>query len=328
MQLIIQDFVNRSEELSFLWEMVRQEVDPRILVVEAEDGMGKTYLLEEFRAECEEESNAVVCLDFAERYEDPGYMYVIQETWSQLGPVGFDLLAQTIQETLERSVRKTAQENWQDFQGQRQVRQDPVVEGTQPMEMETPAGAAAGSTSSQPVPTGLSVGERSGGVNIYGGTNTFRDVAGRDILHFIQVIQQEDPFVQIQARNWITEAFKQCLTQVTAERSIVFFIDHWQKAEPTTRSWFAQSLVKWTADRLLARACVVIAGLERVDLAPRRLLKRILLPELDEKAVQAYLVDVCKLQEEEVSKFFEITGGVPLLLSMAVKRRGLNRRQR
>ena len=328
MQAIIQDFVNRNEELDFLWDMARQQVEPRILVVEAEDGMGKTYLLEEFRAECQEESNAVVCLDFAERYEDPGYMYVIKESWSQLGPVGFDLLAQTIQETLERSVRKTAQESWQDFQDQRQVRPEPVMEGNPPGEMGTPASIAAGMAFSQAVPAGLPAGERSGGVNITGGTNTFRDVAGRDILHFIQVIQQEDPFVQIQARNWISEAFKQCLAQIAAQRSIVFFIDHWQKAEPTTRNWLGQSLVKWTADRLLARACVVIAGLEGVELAPRRLLKRILLPELDEEAVYAYLVDVCKLQAEDVPKFFEIAGGVPLLLSMAVNRRGLVRRPR
>ena len=305
-QPIIEDFVNRTDQLALLWDVAGRSVDPRILVFEAEGGMGKTYLLKEFRAECQEEHIEVVSLDFEERYEDPGYMYVIKETWGQLGPAGFDRLAQSIEETIAASLKHDGQSGWQAPQAERQVVPEPVQET-----------AAAGP----------STGAQSGGVNIYGGTNTFRDVAGRDFIQFIQVIHREDPFVQMQARTRITEAFKQCLEQITAERSIVFFIDHWQKAEMETRRWLDHSLVQWTAGGLLPRACIVVAGLEGVDLEPKRLLKRIPLQELDEGAIRLYLVDICGLPAEEVPNFIRVAGGMPYLLNMAVKRWRLARRR-
>lgn len=310
MKPIIEDFVNRTDQLTLLWDMARQSVDPRILIFEAESGMGKTYLLKEFRAECQDQSLEVVSLDFEERYEDPGYMYVIKETWSQLGSVGFDLLAKTIEETVTVSLKKDGQSGWQTLQAEREAPPEIMQETTgQPGVIDRPASG------------------QSGGVNIYGGTNTFRDVAGRDIIHFIQVIHQEDPFVQMRARTWITEAFKQCLALITAERDIVFFIDHWQKAETETRRWLDTSLVKWIAAGILPRACLVIAGLEGVDLEPKRLLKRIPLPELDEAAIQLYLVDICGLPAEEIPNFMRVAGGMPFLLNMAVKRWHLARRR-
>jgi hypothetical protein len=311
MKPILEDFVNRSDQLTLLWQIARQQTDPRILVVEAEGGMGKTYLLKEFRAECREERLEVVYLDFNDRYEDPGYMYVIKEAWSQLGPFGFDSLAKMIDEIVSGNIKKNGQTGWQDFQAERQVTRVPArAILNQPFDaMEAGSG-------------------QSGGVNIYGGSHTFRDIAGRDLVHLTQVIYHEPPFVQTQARNWITEAFKQCLVQITAERSIVFFIDHWQKAESELHHWLANSLIKWTADGLLARACIVVAGEERVGLEPRRLLKRILLPELAEDAVQLYLVNICGLPAEEVPNFIRVAGGIPYLLNMGVKRWQREKRQR
>lgn len=311
MKPIIEDFVNRTDQLTLLWDIVDQKAEPRILVVEAEGGMGKTYLFKEFRAECLEGRLEEVSLDFEERYEDPGYMYVIKETWGKLGPVGFDPLAKAIDKTVAGSLRKNGQEGWQDLQTARQ----PAAEAVPDLARE-PAAAAAGSP-------GQSI-----TLNITGETNTFRDVAGRDIVHFIQVIHREDPYVQIQAQNWITEAFKQCLIQVTAERRIVFFIDHWQKAETATRRWLASNLVKWAADGLLAKACVVIAGLQGVDLEPRRLLKRIPLDEFDDEAIQYYLVNICGVPAEEVPNFTRFAGGMPYLLNAGVKRWNRERRSR
>jgi hypothetical protein len=310
MKPIIEDFVNRDDQLTLLWDMAHQKVEPRILVVEAEAGMGKTYLLKEFRAECRDERLEVVSLDFDERYEDPGYMYVIKETWSQLGPLGFDLLAKTIKEATAGGMKRDGQEDWQTLPFERQV-----SPGIVPPVISQPEGA------------GVTPGVQNGGLNIYGGTNTFRDVAGRDIVHFTQVIYHEDPFVQMQARNWITEAFKQCLVQITAERSICFFIDHWQEAEMETRRWLANSLVNWTADGLLGRAGVIVAGLEGVDLEARRLLKRIPLPELAEDAIHIYLVDICGLPAEEVPNFTKFAGGMPYLLNMGIKRWRREKRQ-
>lgn len=311
MKPIIEDFVNRTDQLALLWDIVDQKAEHRILVVEAEGGMGKTYLFKEFRAECLEGRLEGVSLDFDARYEDPGYMYVIKETWNQLGSEGFDQLAKTIEQTVAGSLRRNGEQGWQDLQSARQP-----APKTMPELAGEPAAAAASSL------------RGSSPINVSGETINIRDVAGRDINYFIQVIHREDPYVQIQAQNWITEAFRQCLIQVTAERRIVFFIDHWQKAETETRRWLANSLVKWAADGLLAKACVVIAGLQGVDLEPRRLLKRIPLDEFDDEAIQFYLVNICGVPVEEVPNFTRFAGGMPYLLNAGVKRWNRERRPR
>lgn len=309
MEPIIEDFVNRSVELTSLWDMALQKAGTRILVVEAGDGMGKTYLLDEFRAECQDKDIEAVSLDFEKRKDeaeyqyDPGYAYVIKETWEQLGYEGFELLSQTIQSAMATELRSYGQAGWQALQSERQS----VPETKQ----ERPAPAAA---------AGPPPGGQSGGVNVDGHGHILQDVAGRDLIKFIQVIHQEHPKVQAWARIEVTDAFQKCLAQVTAKRKVVFFIDQWHKTGEATHRWLNNSLVKWTARGLLPQACIVIAGLEGTDLDPRRQLKRIPLPELDEAAIQLYLVDKNGLPPDEVPGFIKFVGGIPLALKMATKR--------
>jgi hypothetical protein len=312
MEYVLSDFVNRTEQLGLMWQMARQKIEPRILIVEAAFGMGKSYLIKEFRAQCQEEGIDLVCLDFEEKYEDPGYMYIVKEIWTQLGPAGFDLLTQTIQETTSFSARGRILEEIRKFQAERESGSSSIP---------ADAGEAVQDERSGASPPEKATAGQSGGVNIYGGTNTFRDVAGRDIIHFTQIIQAEDPFVQGKARLWITEVLKQCLVQIAAERRVIFLIDNWQKADGETRRWLARSLVKWTADALLPHVSIMIAGVEVLDLDPRRRIKKVLLPEFEETAAYTYLVDKCGLPMEDVPEIIRVAGGFPLMLVMASARR-------
>lgn len=295
MKYILHDFVNRTEQLGLMWQMAHKEIEPCILIVEARFGMGKSYLMKEFQAECREEGIELVSLDFEEKYEDPGYIYVVKEIWTQLGQQGFDPLTQVLQETMSRS-------------GQEQAA------GLFP----TRTGVNAPDTDKQH--ESPSAGQ-SGGVNIYGGTNTFRDVAGRDINYFIQIIQKEDPFVQEKAKLWISDALEKCLVQIAAERKVVFLIDNWQQADPDTRKWLARSLIKWAADGSLCNANIVITGVDVPDVDPRRRIHREILPEFEESAAYTYLTEKCGLPVSDITEIIHVAGGFPLMLYLASARR-------
>jgi hypothetical protein len=98
MSFLVEDFVNRQELLATLWKIIRHETDQRLLFIHGPDGIGKTYLLDEFRAECQVDKIEYVRLDFVE-IPNPNYLTVVLSVYGQLGPPGFEHLSQTIDET-------------------------------------------------------------------------------------------------------------------------------------------------------------------------------------------------------------------------------------
>lgn len=315
MEHILSDFVNRTELINLMWQMAREEIETRILVIEGMGGSGKSYLVREFQAQCQEEKVSVVRLDFADRYEDPGYLYVVKEIWSQLGVEGFQGLAETINQITNRaSPVQVHASQAQPFRAQ-------ALPSMAPSELS--AELAAMPFASAPLENnGGSTFAQSGGVNISGGTNVFQgDVAGRDIVHLIQIIQREEPFVHAQAQISITDALRKCLIQIAEKQRIIILIDHWQGADGETRRWLGRSLIKWVADLLLPKTGVVIAGVQVGDLDPRRRIKKINLPELSEETAQIYLLEKCGLPQADVPEIIRVAGGLPLMLAMAAARR-------
>jgi hypothetical protein len=284
-QYIQQDFVDREHHIALMWQMQRREIETRVLAIEGRSGMGKSYLLAEFKAQCQEDGIEVISLDFEQWHEDPGYMHFVKKTWLGLGPGGFDPLTQAMRETQERSALDRI-----------------------PSEFRPPASSAMAS-------------EQGGGVDIHDGTNTFGNVAGRDINNFFVSFQREHPLVQEQARMRITSALRECLETLTTQRRVVFLLDHWQKGDTDTRRWIANSLVRWLADHALPKACMVITGIEVPDLDPRRCIQKTKLTELDEQAAHAYLVEKRGLSRETAPQIIQVTGGIPLMLAMAAERR-------
>jgi hypothetical protein len=301
------DFVNRGEQLTFFWKMAEQCVTKRIMLVRARFGMGKTYLLKEFRAECKDQRIQVVFLDLKDRYEDPGYMQIVREIVTQLGGKGFDQLINTLQTLPETINRKIAQDIQQGVLNR--LPTDPQMGPplTRPPNEPTPL----------PL-TGELPRQRSGGIDISGGQNTFRDVAGRDLINnFIQVFYREDPYVQTLARFQVTEALKDCLVRITTQNKIVFLIDHWSDegfdCDKELRIWLEQTLVEWTANCTLPQSCTVIAGDEGTSLEARRCMEWVELDDLPPEAVYHYIVKINHIPESEL-KQFEFAGGDPTML--------------
>ncbi len=314
MEPIIEDFVNRGSELNYLWRMAQREVEPRILAVEGLWGIGKTELLSEFIAECREKQIELVHIDFDERDADPGYMYVIFETMIQLGPDGFDHMFDTLRIIRTQSLGDLVRKAAGDFD-------EAAKEPPESLNNAETRAEQDEERKNSDEHRELAEPGRTGGVNIYGGRNTFRDVAGRDINYFIQVVEKEDPYVQIKVPGWIAKALNICLAQISAERQVLFFFDHWEKADGDTRKWVVRSIFKWAADDALGNSVIVVAGEKGYDLVPRRLQRTVQLGILDDRFVREYLLKK-DYDPEKVAAAINTIKGNPMMMKLAVSPNG------
>lgn len=286
MPLLIEDFVNREEQLATLWKMIRLEVVKRILLIRGRSGVGKTYLLDEFKEECGAKKIECARIDFAEGSND--YWAIALEVAGQLGLENFEHLAQTIKETYSHGLSET-------------------VPGS-------PVTARVEHSGADTAPTG----GRSGGVDIYGTATIGRDLVGRDVYYyFITQIQRDAPVVQQEIQAEITAVFQKCLVELTATRGVVFLLDSWEYAPTDTRNWLCHNLLKWILDKKLSKAMAVVAGREVPDLrGPRPRIECLTLAELPEDAVRIYWVEKRGLPAKDVQDLIKRFRSNPLLLAL------------
>jgi len=293
MAYVIEDFVNRTEQLATLWKIVRQEMDQRMVLVRGPDGIGKTYLLEEFRAECEGKGIDCAWFDFAES-SDHSYMALVLAVFNQLGPEGFEGLTQAIAESRTLGA-------W-----------------------ETVPTSAVSVRAERPVAMAAPPGGRGGGVDFYGPTTIHGDVVGRDAYYVTQIVQRDDPMVQqtIQAR--VTAAFRDCLVELTTARPALFLLNSWERATTDIREWLSHNLLNWILHKQLPNAVVLVAGQELPDLRrPPRRIGRWTLSGLPEDAVQTYWVEICGLPPEDVPNIIMYSGGLPMLIALMADQRAM-----
>lgn len=293
MKFIIEDFVNREEQLTTLWKIIRQEIEQQILLIRGPDGIGKTSLLDEFRAECEEEGIDCARFDFAGS-SDQSYMTLVLSMFNQLGPEGFEGLTQTIAESRTLGAWET-------------VPTPPVS-----ARVERPA--------ANPVPPG----GRSGGVDFYAPATIHGDVVGRDAYYVTQIIQRDDPLVQQMIQARITAAFRDCLVELTTTRTVVLLLDSWHQATTDIRDWLCRNLLSWILNKKLPDAIAVVAGQELPDLRrPPRRIGRLTLVGLPDEAVRAYWVEKCGLPPEDVPNIIKYSGGLPMLMALLADQRAM-----
>lgn len=293
MALLIEDFVNRDEQLSTLWKIARQEAEHRIVLIYGPDGMGKTYLLGEFRAECEAEGINCACIEFVEG-SDQCYMTIILSVLNQLGPEGFEHLAQTIAETRALGAWETV----------------PTA----------PAAVRMGHSAANPVPSG----RRSGGVDFHEAATIYGDVVGRDAYYVTQIIQRDDPLVQQMIQARITAAFRDCLVELATTRIVAFLLDSWERAITDTCHWLRDNLMKWILDKKLPNALAVVAGTETPDLGrPMRRSGRLTLDRLPDEAVRIYWIEKCNLPPEDVTNIVKYSRGNPMVMALMADERAM-----
>jgi hypothetical protein len=293
MTLLIEDFVNREEQLATLRKIIRQERDQRILLIRGPKGIGKTYLLDECQAECEAEGTNCARVDFAER-SDQNYMTIVLSVWNQLGPEGFEHLTQTIAETRALGAWETV----------------PTA----------PAAVRVEHSAANPVPSG----RRSGGVDFYEAATIHGDVVGRDAYYVTQIIQRDDPWVQQVIQADITAAFRDCLVELTTTRMVAFLLDSWERATTDIRDWLCRNLLKWILDKKLSNALAVVAGTEVPDLGrPMRRSGRLALDRLPDEAVRTYWIEKCNLPPEDVTNIIKYSRGNPMVMALMADERAM-----
>lgn len=291
MILLIEDFVNREEQLATLWQMVRQEVSQRVLLIYAPTGMGKTYLLDEFQDECQAEGIACARIDFAES-ADQNYLTIVLQVRSELGTEGFEPLNQAIEKARTDAA-------W-----------------------ETVPGPTAATRVEGPPAEGGRLSGRGGGVDFRGPATIYGDVIGRDaIYHITQIIQRDDPVVQQVIQADITDAFHECLAELTAARQVVFLIDSWERATTDTGDWLRRHLLKWILDKKLPGAVAAVGGSQVPDLQrPPRGIRRLTLDGLPKEAVHMYWTEKYGLPAEDVPHVIRLSKREPYLLALMADR--------
>ncbi len=309
MTFFINDFVNREEQLTTLWKIVRQETDERVLLIHGSDGMGKTYLLNEFQAECEAEGINCVEIDF--KSLDQKYTAIVWSVYQQLGPQGFEPLVQTYEEASTLGAWKT---------------------GATP-----PLAARAEYPAANPIPPGRPNSDHDPPQTIHGDKVEGDKIVARvgDVgpraqviigkqIEVTQIIQRDDPWVQQMIQARITAAFRDCLVKLTTARKVVFLLNCWHKATTETCDWLCHNLLDWILTKKLPDAAAVVCGLQVPDLRrSSQCIRRLKLAELPDEAVRTYWIEKRGLPPDEVPDIIEKYGGFPLLLYMLAERRAL-----
>jgi hypothetical protein len=306
LEYILEDFVDREEALGWMWRVARREVDSRLLVVCGEPGIGKSYLLEEFLGEYQKEAKRWVEIDFQGKIDSPlqgkidnaPYLMVVMEIWKCLGPVGFEKLQSAIDNVLTQAVPAQY----------RQAQPVPALLGEPEMEAAGRQGAAE---VDQAMP--------GAGLSFYGDTNVYGNIAGRDFYLFLQVVQQDDPYVRRWARDQVDAALKDCLITVTQHEPVVFFFDHWEDADKDMRDWLTNSLLNWAISLDQPKLVVIAACASKEDIDKRRRTKRVPLFELSQEFVKKYLLEKKDVRLEDLDQFI-LAGGSPILLARLAER--------
>jgi len=88
-EILTEDFVDREDELNLLWQLARGRLPQRVCVVSGPDGIGKTYLLQEFSEECAAHG-LVVGRVMPDLTQNLNAMNIVLRLWEdlELGDVG------------------------------------------------------------------------------------------------------------------------------------------------------------------------------------------------------------------------------------------------
>jgi hypothetical protein len=292
----ISDFVDRTESLKALWQLIRQEVADRILLVVGPELIGKTYLLEELLQECQTQAITIVRAKLGQA-KCQSYLEVIDTIGLQLGGSGFsDQIGQALSAIDQSRV-------------------------SQPSPRPDNVGAPPGSRPELAA-------RRVGGIDINAPLTVTGNLAGRDYYqHFIQIVlTQDDPVTQTWVKHHLTEAFQRFLQTQAAARGIVFLFDEWESVHTDTGNWLCDGLLNWIVRHDLPATVAVIACPtvpEHYDLLRYR--RQLVLPYFeDDKAREYWKLRGCPPEKLPEMIYARLPG---LLLVMAKQYQFANAQQ-
>jgi hypothetical protein len=308
MSTLIEDFVNYQQERDTFWKMLRREIEPRVLLVHGRGGVGKSYLLDEFRAECIAEAIACVRINFAET-AGRNFMALMLSAWDQLGLGPVEDLAQIVATTRLVGAWETMPTR---------------VVSAAPAHIPA-AGARAPAHTPQAAPSASAAVtlDRSGGVDIYNSNvSVGGDLVGRDKIanFFAQFTMRDDALVQQMIQASSTRLLQARLSELAATRPLAVLLDAWEYATTETQAWLRRELLAWIINQQLPGAVAVVAGRSVPEI--HRLQRRVIQLHLDglsDEATRVYWVEKCNLPPEALPDVRGIASGLPLALALAAQ---------
>jgi tetratricopeptide (TPR) repeat protein len=283
-QLQTDDFVNRGEHLDGLRKMVAGENPCRIYLVRGREGIGKSYLLKEFQAQCR--AAGVPCTNvLGGASEDTSYLSIAAYIWEDLRLGSPEDLHQQIAQALAaQHIQVVSLPEVQPGQSALTFTGDTKIIG--------------------PVITG--------------------DVKGKvDYKPVIQMVLNDHPKARAEVLKIVTALLKARLVDLTTQQRAVFLIDPWETAcsDDQTSAWLLDTLISWILEGVLPGAVLAVAGHQPPLLT--RLIQHIHHTELgtlDDDAVHTYWVEKCRLPPADLHEVLNITNGIPEVLSLTAAR--------
>ncbi len=297
----IWDFVDRGDQLQDFWKVAHQERALPIVFLAGDEGIGKSYLLEEFSKECQRQQVALANVDFNEKGLGDEYFNVVLKVASQLGKTHLDQVLRAIEQIREAGLKKLAA-------GAAET--PPVVPAGPGADIHT----GGESTTSPPAAlihneATLEIGSIAKGANV-------------NINPVFNQLYTDDPLVKEWAKAELTAVFLKELAAFTSQQRLVLLFDHWEAAGTDTARWAKENLVEWVLAQPPPQIVLYIASPEYPKFEKAR--GRAWATELSElsyESARLFWIEKWSLPEELFASAWENSGGEPRLLFWAARRR-------
>ncbi len=271
-------FVDRLKQLQGFQKMARGETEKCVMAICAPIGMGKTWVIQRMRQECQSLELPTLHIDFRDlRAWD--YLMLARAARDQMGALYFNALTQTINDCTGVNIQLAV----------------------------TPA-----------APASVIVGAQGGTVSDVSVDACGAIIAGGNVIkdnHFY--VQADTPIARQAIELRITDVFFACLGQLAANKKAVFLFDSYEQVTEEANRWLCDQLLARLRDKRLAHVIVVIAGTRVPEFGPewKPTLATTGLDPFTQDDVREYVLDKRGLDGLDVSTAYRMSGGLPALLS-------------
>jgi hypothetical protein len=282
-------FVDRSQHTNAFCRMLDGRAKRHIMLIEADSGMGKSWLLHTLAHETKTKGLPLVHIDFADRQIYDTLM-LVRRCRDAIGSEHFSEVTQAINDVTTPRVTILP----------------PSV---------TPSGSVNVSVGNENTLTKSSI-----SVSDVGNT-TFRD-------NYFS-IQTNDPLVRQAFEDRINTAFFECLTRLCLRTTVVFLFDTYERNSLKSNRWLSRSADRWIYDQLLLRihhglldnVIVVLAGrhLPKFGAEWHTVMGRKSLDQFGHVDVKEYLcsrLGLSAITDDVIARLWQVGANIPETLGL------------
>lgn len=215
-------FIDRDRERRKFLKIISRESSERIMTIQAESGMGKTWLINNFRYECNSRRFPYAIIDFSARSSGYSYLEILRALRDFLGTQNFNDFTAVV--------------------NQYYIRPNLFISPTD-----------APSSSSVSISSSL----RESTVNNVAGRDIIRD----NNFFFTQPDIPSD-YLRSELTASFKGCLKAMLNTLPSRHLIIWLFDSFEKIDPTTREWLLEEFLQEIKRQAFENLVVVLAGKE------------------------------------------------------------------